>query len=65
MWEKISTDIEGRSAKQCKDEKIHKTVLKRKKAAVENNHTSGTRRPKVEFAQALENITAMNALLHI
>lgn len=63
MWAKISTDIEGRSAKQC--EQRYKSVLKRKKATVENNQTSGGKRQRAEFAQEIKNINEMDDLSRI
>ncbi|XP_075155628.1 uncharacterized protein LOC142228983 [Haematobia irritans] len=38
MWYKISEDIPNKSAKQCRER--YKTILRRKKSAVENNNTS-------------------------
>ncbi|XP_036322440.1 uncharacterized protein LOC118736459 [Rhagoletis pomonella] len=58
MWVRISTEIEGRTAKQCEDR--YKTLIKRKKTAVENNHTSGAKRQRIEFAQELETIAAID-----
>lgn len=46
----MSTDIGGKSAKPKCGER-YKTMLKRTKAAMENNHTYGTKRQRVEFAQ--------------
>lgn len=58
MWVRISTEIKGRTAKQCEDR--YKTLIKRKKVAVENNHTSGAKRQRIEFAQELENIATID-----
>lgn len=60
MWKKYQLIL-----KTGKADKKQKFFLKRKKAAVENNHTSRAKRQRVEFAKELENITAMDDLLHI
>ncbi|XP_017468977.1 PREDICTED: uncharacterized protein LOC108360979 [Rhagoletis zephyria] len=54
MWIKIATEIEGKSPKQC--EERYKTIVRRKKAAVENNNTSGAKRQKIDFEGELDEI---------
>ncbi|XP_053967613.1 uncharacterized protein LOC128869147 [Anastrepha ludens] len=52
MWMKIGAEFDGKSWKQC--EERYKTIMKRKKVAVENNRTSGAKRQKLQFEEELE-----------
>lgn len=63
LWEQIAADIEKvfqckRSPIQC--ENRYKTVLKRKKKAVDNNHTSGCERQDVPYEEQLTKIAAVD-----
>ncbi|XP_075151879.1 uncharacterized protein LOC142225907 [Haematobia irritans] len=58
MWYKISEDIPNKTAKQCQER--YKTILRRKKSAVENNNTSGSQRQKVDFEEELMLINAID-----
>ncbi|XP_059216877.1 uncharacterized protein LOC131996303 [Stomoxys calcitrans] len=51
MWSKVAEKVGNKSAKQC--EERYKTVLRRKKLAVENNNTSGSKRQKIDFEEEL------------
>lgn len=61
MWEEITNDINNtlsikRTAQQV--ENRFKTILKRKKIAVQNNNKSGQQRIKVQFEDELRKIAA-------
>ncbi|XP_075151767.1 uncharacterized protein LOC142225841 [Haematobia irritans] len=58
MWSKISEAIPTKTRKQC--EERYKTVLKRKKIAIENNNTSGAKHQRVDFEEELENICSLD-----
>lgn len=51
MLSKVAEEVGNKSAKQC--EERYKTVLRRKKLAVENNNTSGSKRQKIDFEEEL------------
>lgn len=58
MWSNISTEICGKSAKQC--EERFKTVMKRKKTAVENNNASGSKRQNIDYEDELSKIASID-----
>lgn len=63
MWKKIASDIKNilninRSEVQC--ENRYKTILKRKKKATGNNHTSGASREIIEYENELSKISAID-----
>ncbi|XP_054733166.1 uncharacterized protein LOC129241053 isoform X1 [Anastrepha obliqua] len=58
MWEKISKEIKGKTAKQC--EERYKTVLKRKKTVPENSHTSGVKIQRVDYENDPEDTSAFD-----
>ncbi|XP_018393358.1 PREDICTED: uncharacterized protein LOC108772335 [Cyphomyrmex costatus] len=60
MWAQISKDLQkdcNVSKTSLQVENRYKTVLKRKKKAVENNHKSGNSREKVPFEEELREIS--------
>lgn len=58
MWAKISSMIPEKTPKQC--EERYKTVLRRKKTAVDNNSASGSKRKKIEFEDELNRICLLD-----
>lgn len=63
MWEQISADLENelkvtKTAVQV--ENRYKTLLKRKKKAIENNSKSGAARMEVPFEESLKKIAALD-----
>ncbi|XP_067637511.1 uncharacterized protein [Eurosta solidaginis] len=57
MWEKISTEIKGKTSKQCEDR--YKTILRRKKVSVHKSLATGADTPSIESAQEFEADDAM------
>lgn len=63
MWKRISSDIKeilnlDKTELQC--ENRYKTILKRKKKAVDNNNRSGATRDNVEYGEELKKICAID-----
>lgn len=63
MWQKISEDLNNildinRSDMQC--ENRYKTILKRKKKAIDNNRTSGSSRMDLPFESEINKIAAID-----
>lgn len=54
MWANIALEFEEKTPKQC--EERYKTVLRRKKLAVENNRASGSKRIHVNYEEELNKI---------
>lgn len=58
MWVKIASEVSEKTAKQC--EERYKTVLRRKKVAIDNNHASGSKRKHIDFEDELTKICQMD-----
>ncbi|XP_046805180.1 uncharacterized protein LOC124419486 [Lucilia cuprina] len=58
MWADIASRIPDKTPKQC--EERYKTILKRKKVAVENNKSSGSKRKSIDFEEELNKISSMD-----
>ncbi|GLV33441.1 hypothetical protein CBL_20180 [Carabus blaptoides fortunei] len=63
MWKKISADLKEifnveKTDLQC--ENRYKTILKRKKKAVDNNHRSGSSRETIEYEEEIRKISAID-----
>jgi len=63
MWIQISNDLQENlniSKTPLQIENRYKTVLKRKKKAVENNHKSGSSREEVQYEEELRQIAQVD-----
>lgn len=58
MWLSIANEFDDKTWKQCEDR--YKTVMKRKRAAVNNNNTSGSKRQCTNFDEELEKIAKLD-----